>query len=58
MDLATAPRWLYGIVPEILCLVALLAINLLADLPPAHEVNTLIYAVPIVPFVLMAAVFK
>jgi uncharacterized membrane protein len=33
-----------------------LAINLLADFPPMHETHTLIYAAPIVPFVLAAAV--
>ncbi|MCC6166221.1 MAG: DUF2079 domain-containing protein [Caldilineaceae bacterium] len=33
-----------------------LAINLLADFPPMHQVHTLIYAAPIVPFVLAAAV--
>ena len=44
--------------PEILLLaLPSLAINLLADFAPMHEVNTLIYAVPIVPFVLIAAVF-
>ena len=44
--------------PEILLLtLPSLGINLLADFAPMHEVNTLIYAVPIVPFVLMAAVF-
>ncbi|MFN8490305.1 MAG: DUF2079 domain-containing protein [Caldilineaceae bacterium] len=43
--------------PEILLLaLPSFAINLLADFPPMHEVNTLIYAVPIVPFVLMASV--
>lgn len=31
-----------------------LAINLLADFPPMHEVDRLIYAAPIVPFALMA----
>ncbi len=33
-----------------------LAINLLADFPPMHQVHTLIYAVPIIPFVFAAAV--
>jgi uncharacterized membrane protein len=33
-----------------------LSINLLADFPPMHEVHTLIYAAPIIPFVLAAAV--
>lgn len=33
-----------------------LAVNLLADFPPMHQVHTLIYAAPIVPFVLAAAV--
>jgi uncharacterized membrane protein len=33
-----------------------LAINLLADFPPMHETHTLIYAAPIAPFVLAAAV--
>lgn len=44
--------------PEILLLaLPSLAINLLADFPPMHQVDTLIYAAPIVPFVLVAAVF-
>ena len=43
--------------PEVLILaLPSLAINLLADFPPMHEVHTLIYAAPVVPFVLMAAV--
>jgi uncharacterized membrane protein len=33
-----------------------LAINLLADFPPMHEVFTLIYAAPILPFVMLAMV--
>ncbi|GIV76185.1 MAG: hypothetical protein KatS3mg050_0579 [Litorilinea sp.] len=42
--------------PEILLLaLPSLAINLLADFPPMHQVNELIYAAPIVPFVMMAA---
>ncbi|HMN27624.1 MAG TPA: DUF2079 domain-containing protein, partial [Caldilineaceae bacterium] len=46
------------LVPEILLLaLPSLAINLLADFPPMHEVYTLIYAAPIVPFVLIAALF-
>jgi uncharacterized membrane protein len=44
--------------PEILLLaLPSLGINLLADFPPMHEVTTLIYAVPIAPFVLLAAVY-
>jgi uncharacterized membrane protein len=44
--------------PELLLLaLPSLGLNLLADFPPMHEVTTLIYAVPIAPFVLMAAVF-
>ena len=43
--------------PEILLLaLPSLGINLLADSPPMHQVNELIYAAPIAPFVLMAAV--
>ena len=43
--------------PEVL-LMALpsLALNLLADFPPMHEVGTLIYAAPVAPFVIMAGV--
>ncbi len=33
-----------------------LAINLLADFPPMHEVHRLIYAAPVVPFVLAAGI--
>lgn len=33
-----------------------LAINLLADFPPMHETNTLIYAAPVIPMVLAGAV--
>ena len=43
--------------PEVLFLaLPSMAINLLADFPPMHEVVTLIYAAPIVPFVLLASV--
>lgn len=43
--------------PEVLILsLPSLAINLLADFPPMHETTTLIYAAPIVPFVLAGAV--
>lgn len=43
--------------PEVLVLaLPSLAINLLADFSPMHETHTLIYAAPIVPFVLAAAV--
>lgn len=43
--------------PEVLLLaLPSLAINLLADFPPMHEVFTLIYAAPILPFVLLATV--
>lgn len=43
--------------PEVLLLaLPSLAINLLAQFPPMHEVTTLIYAAPIVPFVLASAV--
>ena len=43
--------------PEVL-LMALpsLAINLLADFPPMHQVGTLIYAAPVAPFVIMAGI--
>ncbi len=34
-----------------------LAINLLADFSPMHEVNALIYVAPIVPFVMMGGVY-
>ena len=34
-----------------------LALNLLADFPPMHEVHDLIYAAPIVPFVLAATLY-
>ncbi|HXF64575.1 MAG TPA: DUF2079 domain-containing protein [Caldilineaceae bacterium] len=44
--------------PEVLLLaLPSLAINLLADFPPMHQVHTLIYAAPIVPLVLAATVF-
>ncbi len=43
--------------PEVLLLaLPSLAINLLADFPPMHQVYTLIYAAPIVPFVMLAMV--
>ena len=43
--------------PEILLLaLPSLAINLLADFSPMHQVNTLIYAAPILPFVMLTAV--
>lgn len=43
--------------PEVLLLaLPSLAINLLADFAPMHQVHTLIYAAPVVPFVLGAAV--
>lgn len=43
--------------PEVLLLaLPSLAINLLADFPPMHEVYTLIYIAPIVPFVMLASV--
>lgn len=44
--------------PEIFLLaLPSLSINLLADYPPMHEVTTLMYAAPLVPFVFMAAVW-
>jgi uncharacterized membrane protein len=44
--------------PEILLLaLPSLAINLLADYAPMHEVTTLMYAAPVVPFVLIGAVW-
>jgi uncharacterized membrane protein len=43
--------------PELLFLaLPSLAINLLADFAPMHQVTTLIYAAPVVPFVLLATV--
>lgn len=43
--------------PEVLLLaLPSLAINLLADFPPMHEVYTLIYIAPFVPFVMLASV--
>lgn len=43
--------------PEVLLLaLPSLAINLLADFPPMHQVYTLIYVAPIVPFVMLASV--
>ncbi len=43
--------------PEILLLaLPSLAINLLADFPPMHQVYKLIYVAPIVPFVMLASV--
>lgn len=43
--------------PEVLLLaLPSLAINLLADFPPMHETDGLIYAAPIAPFVVLAAV--
>lgn len=45
------------VAPEVLLLaLPSLAINLLADFPPMHQVYTLIYAAPIVPFVMLAMV--
>ncbi len=44
--------------PEILLLaLPSLAINLLADFSPMHQVNELIYAAPIIPFVLIGAIY-
>ncbi len=44
--------------PEVLALaLPSLAINLLADFAPMHQVYELIYAAPIVPFVMIAAVY-
>lgn len=44
--------------PEILLLaLPSIALNLLADFPPMHQVTELIYAVAIVPFVLIAAIY-
>lgn len=43
--------------PEVLLLASpSLAINLLADFTPMHQVTTLIYAAPVLPFVMLAAV--
>lgn len=43
--------------PEVLLLaLPSLAINLLADFAPMHQATTLIYAAPIIPFVLLSAV--
>ena len=43
--------------PEVLLLaLPSLAINLLADFSPMHQVTTLIYAAPVLPFVMLAAV--
>ena len=43
--------------PEVLLLaLPSLAINLLADFPPMHQVYALIYVAPIVPFVMLASV--
>ena len=43
--------------PEVLLLaLPSLAINLLADYAPMHEVTTLMYAAPVVPFVMVASV--
>lgn len=43
--------------PEVLLLaLPSLAINLLADFTPMHQVTTLIYAAPVSPFVMLAAV--
>lgn len=45
------------VAPEVLLLaLPSLAINLLADFPPMHQVDGLIYAAPIAPFVALAAV--
>jgi len=64
---AGAPRYLYELLlpvgflamlaPEVFLLaLPSLGINLLADFPPMHEVDTLIYAAPIAPFVALGAV--
>ena len=43
--------------PEVLLLaLPSLAVNLLADFPPMHQVDTLMYAAPIVPFVIAAGI--
>ncbi len=43
--------------PEVMALaLPSLAINLLADFAPMHEVTTLIYAAPVLPFVMLATV--
>ncbi|MEZ4709045.1 MAG: DUF2079 domain-containing protein [Caldilineaceae bacterium] len=61
--LAYIARMLLGVgflallAPEVLLLaLPSLAINLLADFPPMHQVDTLIYAAPVVPFVMVAGV--
>ncbi|MEZ4658632.1 MAG: DUF2079 domain-containing protein [Caldilineaceae bacterium] len=61
--LAYVARLLLGVgflallAPEVLLLaLPSLAINLLADFPPMHQVDTLIYAAPIVPFVMVGGV--
>lgn len=43
--------------PEVLLLaLPSFALNLLADFPPMHQVNSLIYAAPIAPFVVLAGI--
>lgn len=55
--LLLAVAFLGLLAPELLLLaLPSLAINLLADFPPMHQVDTLIYAAPIVPFVMVAGV--
>ncbi|MCE7982381.1 MAG: DUF2079 domain-containing protein [Caldilinea sp. CFX5] len=55
---ALQPVGLTALLAPAVLLLALpsLAINLLADFPPMHEVYTLIYVAPIVPFVMLASV--
>ena len=55
--LLMAVGFLALLAPEVLLLaLPSLAVNLLADFPPMHQVDTLIYAAPIVPFVMVAGV--
>ncbi len=52
-------RWalLSLLAPEVLLLaLPSLAINLLAQFSPMHQVTTLIYAAPVIPFVMLSGV--
>ncbi|MBX3015421.1 MAG: DUF2079 domain-containing protein [Caldilineaceae bacterium] len=56
-DLLQPVGFLALLAPEVFLLaLPSLAINLLADFPPMHQVYTLIYVAPLVPFVFLASI--
>jgi uncharacterized membrane protein len=57
VELLAPVAFLSLLAPEVLLLaLPSLGVNLLADFPPMHQVDTLIYAAPIAPFVALSAV--